>query len=171
MTLITLLLAPHRVLIVARFCFFKEQMRLVRQNEFGFTLIELMITLAIIGILAAVAIPKFAELIDRSKEGATKGNLGMVRSAITVYYGDMEGEYPVDNLSQGFIPKYLEAMPVAKVPALGESNAVVTVASAAAINDTLACWAYVNTRGDASWGTFVVDSVSTDSKGIVWSMH
>jgi prepilin-type N-terminal cleavage/methylation domain-containing protein len=59
----------------------------------GFTLIELMIVVAIIGILASIAIPKFADLIRKSKEGATKGNLGSLRSALSIYYGDMEGTY------------------------------------------------------------------------------
>ena len=60
----------------------------------GFTLIELMIVVAIIGILAAVAIPKFAELVTKSREAAVKGNLGSIRSAISIYYGDQEGTYP-----------------------------------------------------------------------------
>ena len=62
----------------------------------GFTLIELMIVVAIIGILAAVAIPKFADLVTKSKEAATKGSLGAVRSAVSIYYGDMEGSYPAN---------------------------------------------------------------------------
>ncbi len=66
----------------------------------GFTLIELMIVVAIIGILAAVAIPKFADLVTKSKEASVKGNLGSVRSAVSIYYGDLEGQYPA-NLADG----------------------------------------------------------------------
>ena len=55
--------------------------RASRKANKGFTLIELMIVVAIIGILAAIAIPKFADLIRKSNEGATKGNLGATRSA------------------------------------------------------------------------------------------
>ena len=79
-----------------------------KMNKMGFTLIELMIVVAIIGILAVVAVPKFADLINKSKEGATKGSLGSVRAALTVYYGDQEGQYPVDALTS-LTPKSLTA--------------------------------------------------------------
>src|ERR1700733_4893929 len=65
-----------------------------RQRTFGFTLIELMIVVSIIGILASIAVPKFANLVRKSQEGATKGNLGVIRSALSIYYSDMEGFYP-----------------------------------------------------------------------------
>lgn len=59
----------------------------LKKGQKGFTLIELMIVVAIIGILAAVAIPRFAALMRTAKEGACKGNLGALRSAVSIYYG------------------------------------------------------------------------------------
>lgn len=82
----------------------------------GFTLIELMIVVAIIGILAAIAIPKFAELIRKSSEGQVKGNLGAIRSALSIYYGDMEGNWPADLNSLTIGGKYIAAIPRVKVP-------------------------------------------------------
>ncbi len=68
-------------------------MRFLRSKK-GFTLVELMIVVAIIGILAGIAIPRYMNFIRRSREGATKGNLGAVRSALNIYYSDTEGLYP-----------------------------------------------------------------------------
>ena len=55
-------------------------------NQKGFTLIELIIVIAIIGILAAIAIPKFVDLTGQAKVSATKGALGAVRSALAIRY-------------------------------------------------------------------------------------
>ena len=90
--------------------------KLKTSGKKGFTLIELMIVVAIIGILAAIAIPKFAELIRKSSEGASKGNLGAVRSAMSIYYGDMEGIYPTLMASLTVAGKYLNVVPMAKTP-------------------------------------------------------
>lgn len=139
----------------------------------GFTLIELMIVVAIIGILAAVAIPKFADLINKSKEGATKGSLGAIRSALTVYYGDAEGTYPIDTLSGSLTPRYLAEIPPAKVPPTGESK-VVRVLSVSSGTITVGSdigWGYVNVSADTTWGTILVDGGKTDSKGAMWSTY
>src|SRR5438552_1723734 len=90
----------------------------------GFTLIELMIVVAIIGILAAIAIPKFAQLITKGNEANTKGNMGAIRSALSIYYGDMEEWYPTDTLTalttQG---KYLaNVIAPAKYPQVSGNN-------------------------------------------------
>ena len=52
----------------------------------GFTLIELVIVIAIIGILAALAIPKFLDLSGAAKESATKAGLGTVRAVLATKY-------------------------------------------------------------------------------------
>src|SRR5215469_2312760 len=88
----------------------------MRKSREGFTLIELMIVVAIIGILAAIAIPKFASLIRKSNEGASKGNLGSIRGALSIYYGDLEGQYPDDMTSLTISGKYLASIPNAKAP-------------------------------------------------------
>lgn len=85
------------------------------RKEKGFTLIELMIVVAIIGILAAVAIPKFADLIDRAKEAKTKGNLSAIRSAVGIYYGSQEGEAP-NALLGGLVTEYMSKLPGGDVP-------------------------------------------------------
>src|SRR3954471_2960510 len=97
----------------------------------GFTLIELMIVVAIIGILAAIAIPKFAELIRKSSEGASKGNLGALRSAMSIYYGDMEGQYPANMTALTISGKYLTTVPPAKAPNYHGDGASVVLLSAA----------------------------------------
>ena len=61
--------------------------RVRRSGRAGFSLIELVIVIAILGILAAVAIPKFIDFTGDAKSAACKGSLGVVRSAIANYYG------------------------------------------------------------------------------------
>jgi type IV pilus assembly protein PilA len=58
------------------------------KNRKGFTLIELMIVVAIIGILAAIAIPNFLKFQAKSKQSEAKTNLKAIYTAETGYYGE-----------------------------------------------------------------------------------
>ena len=60
----------------------------LRQDQAGFTLIELVIIIVVLGILAAVAIPRYAEMVGEARESACKGALGGLRSAISIYYAN-----------------------------------------------------------------------------------
>lgn len=59
----------------------------------GFTLIELMIVVVIIGILAAIAIPKFQDVTESAKKAACRSNLRNIVTALNLYLAD-NGEYP-----------------------------------------------------------------------------
>ena len=63
------------------------------RDQRGFTLIELMIVIVIIGILAAIAIPNFIEMVGRAREGATKSNMHTLQVAAEDYAVSYDGSY------------------------------------------------------------------------------
>ncbi|MBN1141264.1 MAG: prepilin-type N-terminal cleavage/methylation domain-containing protein [Deltaproteobacteria bacterium] len=59
-----------------------------RKDEKGFTLIELLIVVAIIGILAAIAIPQFAKYRQRAFDAASQSDMKTVRTEMEGYFTD-----------------------------------------------------------------------------------
>jgi len=81
----------------------------IRRSEDGFTLVELMVVMLIIGILAAVAIPSFVAAIKSAKEAALKEDLHVMRDAIDSYTMDKnKAPQSLDDLVQS---GYLKEIP------------------------------------------------------------
>ena len=70
-------------------------------NRKGFTLIELLIVVVIIGILAAIAIPKFSNTKARANEAAMKSDLRNLASAMESYYTDNNNSYAANTTDLG----------------------------------------------------------------------
>ena len=92
----------------------------------GFTLIELMLVVAIIGVLSSIVAPRMDLVLQRAHQSKARSDLGYIRSAVGLYYSDNEGNYPLAKYPQGsshyvvdglsltsvLTPKYMERVPI-----------------------------------------------------------
>jgi general secretion pathway protein G len=69
-------------------------MRRTRKN--GFTLVEVLLVVVILGLLAMVAIPRFAASGEDAKTNACKANVSLLNSQIELYAVQHDGTYPAD---------------------------------------------------------------------------
>jgi type IV pilus assembly protein PilA len=80
-------------------------MKLFRRNRKGFTLVELVVVIAILGILAAIAVPRFLGSLDTAEENADQSTLAAVSSAVSLFFME-NGTYPADTdalIAAGYI--------------------------------------------------------------------
>ncbi len=81
-----------------------------KKSEAGFTLVELMIVMAIIGILASLAIPSFVGAIRQAREAVLREDLHVMRTAIDSYTADKE-KAP-QSLQDLITDGYLKSIPI-----------------------------------------------------------
>ena len=75
----------------------------------GFTLVELLVVMAIIATLLTLAVPRYFGSIERSKEAVLRQDLATLRDTIDKYHGDT-GRYP-ESLEDLVTKKYLRSIP------------------------------------------------------------
>jgi general secretion pathway protein G len=80
-----------------------------RDAASGFTLIELLVVMALVALLLTLALPRYFQSIDVSKETVLVENLRVTRDALDKFYGDT-GRYP-DSLDELVEKRYLRTLP------------------------------------------------------------
>lgn len=143
----------------------------MRRAKAGYTLIELMIVVAIISILAAVLVPKFADSIRHGQEAATKGNLGVLNGALTSYYALHEGVYPQDHLESLVNERLLDAIPKRFVPPYHTPSNTVGIGYYPTNLDTGEGWFYASQPDCECHGRVFVNCVHHDLRGKTWSSY
>jgi general secretion pathway protein G len=128
--------------------------RAVRWRSRGFTLVELILVIVIIGILAGIILPKFAGQTDQAKIATAKSNLSSLRAATRMFAANNNGTPP--GTLAVLVPTYMRAIP--KEP-ITPSNA-----EKAGAPDGTGGWAY-----DSSDGTVLINLTGNDANGDPYS--
>ena len=88
----------------------RSSLNTFNRKMYGFTLVELLVVLAIIALLLTIASPKYFNSIEKSKDATLKQSLNVVRESIDKFYAD-KGQYP-KKLEDLVEQKYIRKLPV-----------------------------------------------------------
>lgn len=143
---------------------FAQALRRMRQEERGFTLVELMVVVVIIGVLAAVAIPKFSGIIDNSKQKSDIATGKVIKDAVDRYYTD-NGAYPANlaALTDG-TTQYLSS-----TPTVAQGNGTAAATNFAASDGTGGVFFVDTDSGQVT--VHEVTSSSTISATLLWDSN
>jgi len=123
-------------------------------REGGFTLIEILIVITILGILAAAIIPNFIGFDKEARVAATKSNLDTLRGRVTLFRAK-EGRYPesldellsTTYLDMGVERPYLDKMPAEMISSSTGNNSTITLKSIDPLTNQ-GGWVYIKDRAE-----------------------
>lgn len=127
---------------------------MLKKSRPGFTLVELVIVIAILGILALYAIPKFDGLIEEARSAEARSQLGVFRSALSIYYAKNHGHYPDVTadfgslFAEGKVPEVEITITNGTVVSRGnvlwltKDNGVIEPGEGEVVENEGTCWAY-----------------------------
>ena len=148
----------------------------------GFTWIEIVVLVALLGIVSALAVPRIQLMLERGREAATRRNIAAIKSAISIYYGDHEGVWPdtldVHDRTPGYgFGNYLDQMPPVRVthmddPSKSPAGNQVTYKRFTEEPDLSRPLAYgKGWRYEKATGRVWVNSSYTDTRGVSYTTY
>jgi general secretion pathway protein G len=131
------------------------------RKQKGFTLIELVVVVMILGILAAVAAPKLLNTSSTAADNGLKQTLGVVRDAVERFAAEHGGKLPGDagteaDLKADLLPYLRGTFPKCPVAGANDFIAISTTAGTTTVADNTKSWRYNNADG-----TFICNSTDT----------
>lgn len=125
----------------------------------GFTLVEILIVVVILGILAAVAVPQFSKATDDSRVVATKDQLEKIKKALGVYFVQNNSTYPTVTAGDGtwgeiITRSYMRSAPVNGWVGGANSKTITLGSSPDSAYQTTHGWIYNAATGDVLAGSF-----------------
>lgn len=96
----------------------------MRSSDQGFTLIEMLVVMAVVALLLTIALPRYFGALEKSRDVALQENLKVIRLSLDQFFAD-RGRYP-DTLDELVEQKYLSAVPLDPLTESRQSWVLVT---------------------------------------------